>query len=116
MPLVHPDCPRDSVRECSAPFKISKIAEEGVAGARLKPIRVAHVLTDPVSNSGGRDALRITIVIEPDAAKQLAERAAAGAVLDILVEIQDRLLEAGEKRLSIVEYATAEELESGDDP
>jgi hypothetical protein len=33
-----------------------------------------------------------------------------------LVQIQDRLREAGEDRFAIVEYATQDELEAGGDP
>lgn len=59
-------------------------------------------------DSEGHDALRIMIVLAPDIAKKLK----GDAVLDTLVEIQDRLREAGEERFPIVEYATEEELEA----
>jgi hypothetical protein len=46
---------------------------------------------------------------------RLALRGAGRPILDTLVQIQDRLREAGEERFPIVEYATEEELaESGD--
>jgi len=93
------------------PARISEIASE-VAKAHLKPTNVADIRSEPVTDSEGHEALRITIVIGRDAAKRLK----GDAVLDTLVQIQDRLREAGEERLPIVEYATEEELESGGDP
>jgi len=54
--------------------------------------------------------LRITIVIPQGAAARLK----GDAVLDTLVDIQNRLRNAGEERFPIVEYATEEELASGD--
>lgn len=92
-------------------FRIKEIAGE-VARAHLKSTSVADVLSEPVTDSEGHEALRITIVIGQDAAKRLP----GDAVLDTLVQIQDRLREAGEERLPIVEYATEEELENGGDP
>jgi hypothetical protein len=64
-----------------------------------------------MTDSQGHDALRVTIVIRPGAADKLK----GDSVLDTLVEIQDRLREAGEERFAIVEYATQDELETGGD-
>jgi hypothetical protein len=90
--------------------EIVRIARE-VATAHLTPQIVKDVLSEPASDSEGRDALRITIVIPPGSAAKLK----GDAVLDTLVQIQNRLSEAGEERFPIVEYATEEELqESGD--
>jgi hypothetical protein len=61
----------------------------------------------------GRDAVRITIVLDPAAAASMKSR--GDAVLDTLVEIKQALRNEGEERFPIVEYATQEELnESGD--
>jgi hypothetical protein len=95
-------------------LEIPKIAEivEKVARSNLKPDVVEEVLAKPGVDSEGHDALMITIVIKPDTAAKLD----GDALLDTLVQIQDRLYEAGEERFGIVEYATKAELETGDDP
>ena len=92
------------------PAEISEIAEE-VARAKLSPEVVREVLAEPATDSEGHEALRVTIVIEPGAANKLK----GDSVLDTLLQIQDRLREAGEDRFAIVEYATQDELETGGD-
>jgi hypothetical protein len=90
--------------------KIIEIARDA-ATANLTTSAVSRVISEPTTDSEGRDALRITIVIEPNAVGKLSGEAA----LDTLVEIQDGLREAGEERFPIVEYSTEAELqESGD--
>jgi hypothetical protein len=61
---------------------------------------------EPTTDSRGQEALKITVVIAPDAAKKLK----SGAVLDALVGLQRRLREMGEDRIPIVDYATEAEL------
>jgi len=91
--------------------RIREIVDE-VAKAYLKPTFVTEVRSEPAIDSEGHEALRITIIIGSDAARRLK----GDAVLDTLVQIKDRLRDAGEDRLAMVEYATKEELESGGDP
>jgi len=86
--------------------QISRIVSE-VVQANTTPTSVRSVKTEPATDSEGEEALRITIVVTPDAVTQLE----SGPVLDTLVQLQDRLREAGEERFPIVEYATEEELE-----
>jgi|HubBroStandDraft_4_1064222.scaffolds.fasta_scaffold1451418_1 hypothetical protein len=93
------------------PAQISEVAEE-VARAKLTPNVVKQVLAEPTTDSEGHEALRVTIVIEPGAANRIK----GDSILDTLVQIQDRLREAGEDRFAIVEYATQDELEAGGDP
>lgn len=90
--------------------QIIKIAND-VAMANLTSSSVSRVISEPTVNSEGRDALKIIIVINPGAAAKIK----GDAALDTLVQIQDRLREAGEERFPIVEYATKEELEEGGD-
>lgn len=90
--------------------QIAKIAS-AVAKTTLKPKNVIRVMSEPMVDSEGEDALRITIVIQPDA----VDRITGDALLDTLVRIQDQLREAGEERFPIVEYATEEELAHVDD-
>jgi hypothetical protein len=91
--------------------QISRIVSE-VVQANTTPASVLGVKTEPATDSKGEEALRITIVVTPDAVKQLE----AGPVLDALVQVQNRLREAGEERFPIVQYATEEELEDIGDP
>ncbi len=90
--------------------QIIKIAND-VAMANLTSSSVSRVISEPTVDSEGRDALKIIIVINPGAAAKIK----GDAALDTLVQIQDRLREAGEERFPIVEYATKEELEEGGD-
>ena len=70
-------------------------------------VRVEHA---PTTDSQGRDALRVTVVVAPDSVRKLAK----GAVLDALVKLRERLSEMRDDRIPIVEYATeAELLEDG---
>jgi hypothetical protein len=92
------------------PAQISEITEE-VARAKLTPKVVKQVLAEPTTDSEGHEALRVTIVIEPGAAIKLN----GDLILDTLVQVQDRLYEAGEDRFPIVEYATQDELEASGD-
>jgi hypothetical protein len=80
-----------------------------VAKAHLGPEQVVRVAAEPAIDSEGREALRVTIVIRPGAAKQLG----GDAVLDTLVGVQERLQEMGEQRVPIIEYATEQELKQG---
>jgi hypothetical protein len=90
--------------------KVRQIASE-VAKANLDDANIQDVTSEPSSDSQGRDALRITIVVPPDAVPKLdGER-----LLNTLVQIHERLSREGEERLAIVEYATEEELEEGGD-
>ena len=90
--------------------QIIKIARDAIV-ANSSPSVVNRVISEPTSDSEGRDALRITIVVKPNAIAKLTGE----ATLNTLVRIQEKLREAGEERFPIVEYATEKELqESGD--
>jgi hypothetical protein len=91
--------------------EVSQIVE-AVASANLTPSVVRTVVTQPTTDSQGGDALRITIVIAPGVATSVP----GNAVLDTLIMTQDRLREAGEHRLPIIEYAAEDELEDVGDP
>ena len=59
----------------------------------------------------GEDALRITIVIKPEAVQLLK----GNPLLDTLLQIRQSLQQAGETRLPILEYSTPDELEEDGD-
>ena len=84
---------------------IKKIVSE-VAKANLTSKFVREVRSEPATDSVGREALRITIVIVPGAEAKIK----GDALVDTLAQIQDRLRQAGEERFPIVEYATTKEL------
>ena len=86
--------------------EIARIVTQTVE-ANTTPDSVSRVMIEPALDSEGKDALRITIVITPEAVTQLE----SGPVVDTLVQVQDRLHDAGEERFPIIDYATEEELE-----
>ena len=67
---------------------------------------VLRVESEQTIDSRDQDALRITVVIAPNATKKLA----SGASLAALVRLRERLNEMREQRTPIVEYATEDEL------
>ena len=87
--------------------KISEIAER-VARGQVADAGVERVVAEPTTDSEGNDALRITVVLKPEAAQSLS----GDAALDLLVELQKELQNAGEDRFAIVQYATEQELEA----
>ncbi len=74
--------------------------------AELGRENVVRATFAPTTNSQGRDALKITVVIRPGATKTLQN----GAALNALVRVQERLHEMNDSRTPIVEYATEAEL------
>lgn len=75
--------------------------------AKLGNENVVRVVSEPTTDSQGREALKITVVIAPTAAQDLERE----AVLDALVSLKERLREMREDRVPIIEYATEAELE-----
>jgi hypothetical protein len=73
---------------------------------------VVHVGWEPTVDSQGQEALRIIVVITPDATQKLK----GGAVLDVLVSLQRRLNEMRENRIPMIEYATEAELQQDAGP
>jgi hypothetical protein len=86
---------------------ITRIARE-VAAANLSSAVVRDVITEPMVDSCGDEALRVMIVIAPGT----EERLPGDALLETLYQMSKRLQTAGEERFPFVEYATTEELES----
>ena len=80
--------------------------------AELGDDNVTRLEIEPTTDSRGREALKITVVIEPDA----TQRFVGGAVLDALVSLQKRLHEMRDDRIPIIEYATEAELEQDGGP
>lgn len=66
-------------------------------------IRVTHEAT---TDSEGRDAVKITVVLAPEAIGRFRK----GATLDALVRVQERLFDMRDERTPILHYATEAEL------
>jgi hypothetical protein len=91
--------------------KVTQISTE-VAKANFGAENVVRVESEPTTDSQGEEALNLLIVMAP----AIAESIDGDAVLDTLVQIVDRLQQAGDERFPIIEYATEEELADLDSP
>jgi hypothetical protein len=91
--------------------KVTEISTE-IAKANFGPENVVRVESEPTADSQGEEALNLLIVMAP----AIAESIDGDAVLDTLVQIIDRLQQAGDERFPIIEYATEEELADLDSP
>jgi len=90
--------------------RIAQIATE-VATANLSRQNFTSIVSSSGIDSTGQEALRIRIIIPSGAEKRIK----GTATLSTLVQMQERLREAGEDRFPIIEYSTDLELaESGD--
>ena len=83
------------------PKLINSIAST-VATANLGPSKFTSVSSAPTLDSTGREALQITIYVDPFAARSITGEIAANTVFDMNKRLQD----AGEERFSIVRYIT----------
>jgi hypothetical protein len=83
-----------------------------IAKASFGPENVVRVESEPTTDSQGKEALDILIVITPG----LEDNFTGDDVLDTLVQISDRLQRAGDERFPIISYATEEELADIDSP
>lgn len=90
--------------------EIDRIVET-TARETLRKNSVVRTFHESTVDSEGNDALRIVIVLSPES----VDRQTGEKVLNALTRIHDRLFEAGEERLPIVEYATEDELTGAND-
>ncbi len=86
--------------------QIAQIVTRAVE-ANAAPNSVRRVMTEPAATFDGEEAVRITIVLTPEAVDQLAN----GDPIDVLSRIWDGLRSAGDERFPILQYATEAELE-----
>jgi hypothetical protein len=91
-------------------LSIVRIATQ-VATANLSSQNVTSVTSSTATDSEGREALRITIIIPPSAELRIE----GSTALKTLIEMQAYLQKAGEERFPIIEYATKGELAESDD-
>jgi hypothetical protein len=83
-----------------------------IAKANFGPGNVVRVESELTTDSTGKEALDLLIVVAPT----LVETISGEAVVDTLVQISGRLMEAGDERLPLIRYATEEELADIDSP
>lgn len=88
-----------------------KLIRQALA-AKLGDDNIVRLEFEPATDSHGRDAIKITVVIIPGAPHSLEGQ----AVLDALVSLGTRLHEMRDDRIPIIEYATEAELEQDANP
>jgi len=77
------------------------------ASAVLTPDRLSRVFSEYTTDSDGRDALLLTIVVRTDKAKEVN----GDSAVDTIVRIHNDLERAGEERTAMTRFATEAELE-----
>lgn len=88
---------------------IERIATKA-AKAQVPSEGLQRVVAQQTTDSEGKDALRITLVLTPEAVDEMT----GDAALDLLVALQRELQKEGEERFAVVEYATEAELKEED--
>ena len=90
---------------------VDRVADKATTAA-LKRVKLSKVFSTATTDSDGRDALNITVVIGSK-----GENAMSGdAALNVIVRIQRDLRASGEDRLAIVDFITEDELTLYGDP
>ena len=90
--------------------ELQRIAR-AIVNKRLPAIAVDDVTAESMTSSDGEAALRITLVLAPEAADAIS----GDEAVKLLVDIRDSLAREGEERFPIVEYATADDVPGDDD-
>jgi hypothetical protein len=83
-----------------------------IAKANFGAENVVRVEGEPSTDSQGEEALDLLVVLAPG----VAENFTGEEVVDTLVQISAKLMEAEDERLPIIRYATEEELADLDSP
>lgn len=86
--------------------EISRIVTQAVE-ANSEPDSVRRVMTEPTATFDGEDAVRITIVLTPEAVNKLA----SGDPGDVFIRVWNALRAADDPRFPILDYTTEAELE-----
>jgi hypothetical protein len=91
--------------------KVEEIVQSAVT-KRTPAQALERVLAQSSIDSGGEAGLRVTLVF-----RNLQDAELDGnQALDLLVDVHDRLLEAGEERFPILQYTTEKDLKLADKP
>ena len=76
------------------------------ASASLSPGSIRRVISEPMADWTGADALQVVIVLNEGAATHLSDQQA----VDVLHSIRKELRDSGEERFAFIKYATEKEL------
>jgi len=87
-------------------FQTIEAIARRIAENKMATLGLERVLARPAFDSEGRDALRVTVVLTPEAVQELS----GDAALDLLAELNQALQREGEERFAVVEYATEAEM------
>ncbi len=83
---------------------------QGVVDANTAPGTTVSVSSKPAIDWTGDPILEVSIVIKPEGEALLIGQ----TPLNILTQLSDRLMDVGEDRFPIIDYATTAELEAVD--
>lgn len=82
-----------------------------LASEKLGTPAFERLVARSATDSEGREALRITLVLSPEAATELS----GDEALDLLTELNHALEREGEERFAVVEYATEAEMQEDEE-
>ncbi|MBA4161328.1 MAG: hypothetical protein C0515_04460 [Novosphingobium sp.] len=91
-------------------LKLQELARR-IFAKRLPSIQLDEVQAAQFTGSDGEPALRIKLVLTPESADAISGEDA----LKLLAAIRDELVQIGDERLPILEYATADDLPTEED-
>ena len=86
--------------------QIQKLMKQVAAGV-IPGSQLVEVRSEPAVDAEGKDALRITLVVSDEAASTLTGEQLAS----LLVDIHDCLLNEGDERFPLINYATPSDLD-----
>ncbi|WP_428483814.1 hypothetical protein [Rhodopila sp.] len=89
---------------------VDRLADK-VATATLKGVKLSRVYSTATTDSDGRDALNVTIVVD----SKYKNTMTGDTALNAIVRIQRDLRASGEERFAIVDFTTEDELTSNGD-
>jgi hypothetical protein len=92
--------------------KVNELITKAASAILKGPAGVTCVMSQPISDSHGQDALDVTIVLKTGSVDKIT----GDMVLDTLVSADRALRAAGDDRFPIIHYVTEEELAASADP
>jgi hypothetical protein len=90
--------------------EIQKLMKRMAAGV-IPGNQLLEVRSEPTVDSGGKDAVRITLVVSDDAVSMLS----GDQLANLLVDVHDCFLNEGDERFPLIYFATPSDLDSIED-